>query len=118
MNRQTSHQIADMAGPESLPRRNGELVFHDDWERRAFALAVTLCEQGHYEWDDFRQHLIASIASEDDTPENPDPNAPGYFEHWLAALEKTLTNIGMIPPEVVPPEKKTADASDNGSRGS
>ena len=118
MDRQPNHWIADMVGPESLPRRNGELVFHDDWERRAFALAVTLCEQGHYEWDDFRQHLIASIASEDDTPENPNPNAPGYFEHWLAALEKTLTNISMIAPEVVPPENKTADAPDTGPRRS
>ena len=93
-----------MAGSETLPRRNGELVFHDDWERRAFALAVALCEQGHYPWDEFRQHLIASIASQDGALENPDPNAPGYYEHWLAALEKTLADIGMILPKVVPPE--------------
>ena len=118
MDRQPNHQIADMVGSESLPRRNGELVFHDNWERRAFALAVALCEQGHYEWDGFRQHLIASIASEDDTPEHPDPNAPGYYEHWLAALEKTLATIGMIPPEVVPPENKPADVPDNGPRRS
>ncbi len=104
MDRQTNHEIADMAGSGSLPRRNGELVFHDDWERRAFALAVALCEQGHYPWDQFRQHLIASIALQDGAPENPDPNAPGYYEHWLAALEKTLAGIGMILPEVVPPE--------------
>ncbi len=116
MDRRTNQQIADMVGSESLPRRNGELVFHDDWERRAFALAIALCEQGHYEWDEFRHHLIASIAAEDDTAEDPDPNAPGYFEHWLAALEKTLANIGMIPPEVIPPEEKTADVPDNGSR--
>ncbi len=87
-----------MTGSGSLPRRNGDLVFHDDWERRAFALAVALCEQGHYPWDQFRQHLIASIALQDETLEDPDPNAPGYFEHWLAALEKTLADIGMISP--------------------
>jgi nitrile hydratase accessory protein len=98
MDRQTNHEIADMTGSGSLPRSNGELVFHDDWERRAFALAVALCEQGHYPWDQFRQNLIASIALQDETPENPDPNAPGYFEHWLAALEKTLADIGMISP--------------------
>ena len=116
MDRQTNHQIADMVGSESLPRRNGELVFHDDWERRAFALAVALCEQGHYEWDEFRQRLIASIASEDNTPEDPDPNAPGYFEHWLAALEKTLANIGMVPRALISPEETVAKAPDSQSR--
>ncbi len=98
MDDQANHEIAAMAGSEALPRRNGELIFHDDWERRAFALAVALCEQGHYQWDEFRRHLIASIGSQEDAPENSDPNAPGYYEHWLAALEKTLANIGIIPP--------------------
>ena len=92
MDRQTNHEIADMAGSGSLPRRNGELVFHDDWERRAFALAVALCEQGHYPWDQFRQHLIASIGSQDETPEDPDPNAPGHY----AGSRKRNTNVRSV----------------------
>ena len=85
-----------MKGRDALPRRNGELVFHDDWERRVFALAVALCEQGQYPWNDFRAQLIASIASTRETVESPDPTAPGYYEHWLAALEKTLLKNGII----------------------
>ncbi len=99
MDRQPDQQIANMDGTAALPRRNGELVFHDDWERRVFALAVTLCEQGHFRWDDFRKELIASIAAHDNSPENADLSNPGYYVHWLAALEKTLTNNGMISPD-------------------
>ena len=86
--------IAEMPGLGALPRRNGELVFHADWERRAFALAVALCEQGRFAWDEFRAHLVASIAASGETPEHPDPDGPGYYEHWLAALERTLTDKG------------------------
>ena len=51
MPRSTNPYIAEMTGPASLPRSSGELVFHDAWERRVFALAVSLCEQGYYRWD-------------------------------------------------------------------
>ena len=90
-----NREIANMNGLEALPRRSGELAFHDEWERRVFALAIALYEQGEYSWDDFRQHLIASIAATGETPDNPVPEGPGYFEHWLAALEKTLDDKGL-----------------------
>jgi len=85
-----------MAGPEALPRRSGELVFHHDWERRAFALAVALCEQGQFAWDEFRAELIGAIAASGETAEAPDPGAPGYYEHWLASLERTLAAKGLL----------------------
>ena len=87
--------IAIMPGMSALPRRSGEMVFHDDWEKRAFAMAVSLCEQGHYEWEEFQAHLIAEIDSANESPENPDPAAPGYYEHWLRALEKVLDSKGL-----------------------
>ena len=48
-------------GPEAPPRRNGELVFEAPWESRAFGMAVALCEQGLFEWEEFRRCLIAEI---------------------------------------------------------
>lgn len=80
--------IAGMAGTCALPRKSGELVFHDEWERRAFAIAVSLAEQGQFEWREFQQQLIESIAE----AEQGDPQDPsrGYYESWLASLEALL----------------------------
>ena len=96
----TNPQITLMTGPVSLPRSSGELVFHDPWERRVFALAVSLCEQGYYQWDEFRDHLIAEIAAaEEAAGPNPDPDSlPSYYESWLAAFEKLLTKKGIPLP--------------------
>jgi nitrile hydratase accessory protein len=78
-----------MAGAYALPRKSGELVFHDEWERRAFAIAVSLAEQGQFAWSEFQRELIKSIAkSEQGDPQNP---SRGYYESWLAALEALLS---------------------------
>jgi nitrile hydratase accessory protein len=71
-----------------LPRTSGELVFHDDWERRAFALAVSLAEQHVFEWKEFQQRLIESVGeAERGDPEHP---SRGYYESWLVSLERLL----------------------------
>ena len=93
-------KISNMAGDTALPRKSGELVFHDAWERRAFALAVALCEQGQYQWDEFRDHLIAEIGVADKTQaDQPDTPVTGYYEHWLASLEKVLIEKGLCTPD-------------------
>jgi nitrile hydratase accessory protein len=87
--RRARSDIAEMARA-ALPRKSGELVFHDDWERRAFALAVSLAEQGLFEWSEFQQHLIAAVAE----AERGDRQRPtrGYYESWLVSLERLLAN--------------------------
>lgn len=86
--RLTRPDIAEMAGTSALPRKSGELVFHNEWERRAFAIAVSLAEQGQFEWSEFQQQLIESIAAaERDDPQNP---GRGYYESWLESLEAVL----------------------------
>src|SRR5262245_43299981 len=98
MSRSTNPHIAEMTGKASLPRSSGELVFHDPWERRAFAIAVSLCEQRLYHWDEFRDYLIAEIAACDQTA-GPDPHPedlPSYYQSWLAALEKLLAKKGIV----------------------
>lgn len=81
-------QIAEMNGQAALPRKSGEMVFHNDWERRAFAIAVSLAEQGTYDWSEFQQQLIAAVAeAEGDDPLHP---GRGYYESWLASLEALL----------------------------
>lgn len=91
--RPASSDIAEMPGPAALPRKSGELVFHDDWERRAFAMAVSLSEQGYFEWSQFQQQLIRSVAeAEKDNPLEP---SRGYYESWLVSLERLLNEIGL-----------------------
>jgi nitrile hydratase accessory protein len=86
--RLTRPDIAEMAGTHALPRKSGELVFHNEWERRAFAIAVSLAEQGQFEWREFQQQLIESIAeAERRDPQNP---SRGYYESWLVSLEAVL----------------------------
>jgi nitrile hydratase accessory protein len=77
-----------MAGTHALPRKSGEMVFHDEWERRVFAIAVSLAERGELQWSEFQQQLIESIAES----ERADPRAParGYYESWLVSLENLL----------------------------
>jgi nitrile hydratase accessory protein len=91
-----NRKISNMEGDSALPRKSGELVFHAAWERRAFALAVALCEQGHFQWDEFRDHLITEIGATDQArADAPDASLPGYYEHWLASFEKVLIEKGL-----------------------
>src|SRR5215813_13761055 len=85
----SQHEIANMAGASALPRKSGELVFQDPWEGEAFAMAVSLCEQGHYPWSEFQRHLIAQIAAAEQSGLPPEQQ-PTYYENWLAALEALL----------------------------
>lgn len=88
-------QIADMEGIASLPRQSGELVFQDPWEGEVFAMAVALCEQGLYPWDEFRDHLISELAAAEQKA-TPQEQWPSYYECWLAAFESLLVRKGIL----------------------
>jgi len=94
VDRKVNEGIAEMAAPSALPRKSGEMVFHNEWERRAFAIAVNLAEKGYFEWPQFQQQLIQAIAEAE--KENPQHPSRGYSESWLISLEKLLTET-IIP---------------------
>jgi nitrile hydratase accessory protein len=81
---------ADLEGPVSPPRDNGELVFAAPWERRVFGLTVALCRSHACEWEAFRQHLISRIAEDKTRP---------YWESWAAALEDLLADTRTLAPK-------------------
>ncbi len=90
----TDPAVVEMHGPSALPRRSGELVFHDEWERRAFAIAVSLANQGRFPWAAFQRRLIDAVAfAERDNPRRP---TRGYYESWLAALEQVLADRRLL----------------------
>jgi cobaltochelatase CobN len=88
--------VADMRGDIALPRKNGELVFEEPWQGRAFGMAVALHERGHYEWEEFRQALIAHIAAAE---ARRGPFV--YYEIWMATLEDLLARKGVVTREEV-----------------
>jgi nitrile hydratase accessory protein len=86
--------LLDVEGPAAPPRSNGELVFAEPWESRAFGMAVTLHAGGAFEWEDFRQELIAAIGRYE---ADPAAGEWSYYRCWLEALERVLDVEGVVP---------------------
>jgi nitrile hydratase accessory protein len=80
---------ADLDGPVSPPRDNGEIVFAAPWERRVFGLTVALCRSDACEWESFRRRLILRIAEDESRP---------YWTSWAAALEDVLAETSTLGP--------------------
>jgi len=72
-----------------LPRDEGGPVFAEPWQAQAFALAVTLSEQGHFTWKEWAAALANELQAAARRGE-PDDGSQ-YYEHWLAALENLIT---------------------------
>jgi nitrile hydratase accessory protein len=84
----------DIEGSAAPPRSNGELVFAEPWESRAFAMAVTLYEEGLFTWPQFQAALISRIAGwQAASKEGAHWN---YYQHWLGALEDVLAGCGAL----------------------
>ena len=77
---------ADLEGPVSPPRDNGEIVFAAPWERRLFGVTVALC-RSTCEWETFRQQLIRRIAEDETRP---------YWRSWAVALEDVLAGSSLV----------------------
>ena len=84
----------------SIPRDgDGGPVFREPWESEAFALAVTLNQQGLFTWQEWAAALGAEIktaqaAGDPDTGET-------YYHHWLAALERIVAAKGIADPALL-----------------
>ena len=83
---------AAIAETEGLPRRNGELVFEEPWEARAFGLAVVVCRERGLNWDQFRSRLVEEIDAWE-----PDPGDTwSYYDRWLDALERLVVEFDLV----------------------
>lgn len=77
----------------ALPRDDDGPVFRAPWEAQAFAMAVKLCEQGHFTWPEWAATLSRQIeaAQRDGDADLGD----SYYQHWLAALEILVAEKGL-----------------------
>ena len=75
------------------PKANGEVIFDEPWQNRTFCMARSLCEAGHYTWDEFRACLIQQIESWQADHSEQEPYQ--YFDHFLAALTDLMELKGL-----------------------
>lgn len=88
-------RIADV-----LPRESGELVFYEDWEKRVFGMAVALCEQELFPFDDFRWRVTSEIGRWEHEYINRGREETFDFHHcWLVAFERLLLDRGILSKE-------------------
>ncbi|MCY3913294.1 MAG: nitrile hydratase accessory protein [Chloroflexi bacterium] len=80
-----------MTGDQAPPRMNGERVFNEPWEGRAFGLAAALTESGVSNWADFRDRLVEVTAA---CGEHGGETA--YYERWFQALERLVLDRGLV----------------------
>lgn len=62
-------------------------VFNEPWEAQAFAMAVSLNAKGLFTWTEWAAALAREIAAHSEQ---------GYYESWLAALEKLVEEKQMM----------------------
>ena len=84
----------DLTGACAPPMANGEVLFAEPWQGRVFGMARALADAGLYSWDEFRECLIATLATWSG------PAAPGeefaYYDHFQRALETLLAQKGLV----------------------
>lgn len=95
----------DVDGPAAPPRSNGELVFAEPWESRAFGMAVGLHEAGAFAWPRFQAALIARIGAWES--ESAADGEWHYYRLWLAALEDVLTDHGVLRADEITARART-----------
>ena len=98
-----------MKGDEALPRKNGELVFNQPWEGRAFGLAAALTEGGVYDWADFRDKLVEVTAADETHREQTD-----YYQRWFRALEQLALDRGLVTSAELDARTEALAADDHG----
>lgn len=72
---------------DSLHKDESGPVFAEPWEAQAFAMAVKLNDAGVFTWSEWAETLGAEIRAEPDR---------GYYDSWLAALERLVEAKGLI----------------------
>lgn len=85
---------ADLDALVAIPRDADGPIFRAPWEAQAFGLTVTLHERGLFTWREWTDRLSAEIAAMRARGEPDDGSR--YYELWLAALERLVTDKGLV----------------------
>lgn len=86
-----AHDLGGMHGFGPINPEQDEPWFHEEWERRVFAL--TLAMGGSKLWN------IDMSRSAREQMEPGDYLKTSYYEHWLFGLERLLSEHNLVTPE-------------------
>jgi len=82
----------DLQRSPGLRIDEGGPVFRAPWEAHAFGLALALYERGAFTWQEWAATLGAEIAAATEVTSDGRDDGSRYYEHWLAALERLVTD--------------------------
>ena len=88
-----AHDMGGVKGFGPVVPEPNEPVFHDEWERRAFALTIAMSRPGGWNID------MSRFARENRPPE--DYLSKSYFQIWLAGLETLMIERGLVSREEI-----------------
>lgn len=91
MNYQSFADLGGMAGMGSVVPEPNEPVFHGNWEATAFALTLAMGSTGSWNIDMSRRARETL----------PDYLSLGYYQIWINALCKLLTEQGLVTEEEI-----------------
>ncbi|HWE53100.1 MAG TPA: nitrile hydratase accessory protein [Bryobacteraceae bacterium] len=96
--------LPELSSLPALPRDENGPVFKEPWEAQAFAMAVRLSAQGYFTWKEWAAALAEELRGQTD-------DGPGYYHHWLRALEGLVTSRGLASADELSDRKEAwADA--------
>jgi len=83
----------------TIPRDEHGPTFNEPWQAQAFAIVVSLQENGLLSWDEWALALGDEItrgqaAGDQDTDET-------YYSHWLNALERLVEQKFLVEPQAL-----------------
>jgi nitrile hydratase accessory protein len=93
----TNQAIQDLRGLVSLYGTEGDIVFAEPWQARAFALALALSERGIFSLRDFQVALIGRINSYEKG--QCIAGTGDYYTRWIEALEDLLAQKKLLARE-------------------
>jgi nitrile hydratase len=88
-----AHDMGGVKGFGPVEPEPNEPVFHDEWERRAFALTVAMARPGGWNID------MSRFARENRPP--ADYLSKSYFQIWIAGLETLMAERGLVTREEI-----------------
>ncbi len=98
MSERASQIEVDPKIADAIPRKSGEPLFRAAWEKRAFGIAVALCEKRLIPFDDLRWRVAAAISTWERANQNQELRF-SFFERWLLALERLVVDRGIVSRE-------------------